>query len=63
MKAYILTTGGLFGLIVLAHLARMIKEGTETLREPLFVAMTILAIGLCVWAWRLFRSMSSPRAR
>ena len=63
MKAYILTTGALFGLIVLAHLARMIKEGTETLTEPLFVGMTILAIGLCVWAWRLFRSLNSPHAR
>jgi hypothetical protein len=61
MKAYILTTGSLFGLIVIAHIARIIKEGTGALGEPLFVAMTILAIGLCVWAWRLFKMASSPR--
>ncbi|HTR19759.1 MAG TPA: hypothetical protein VMH88_02805 [Gemmatimonadales bacterium] len=55
MKAYVTTTGVLFGLITLAHLWRLILEGPHLLTDPWYIAMTVLAMALCVWAWRLLR--------
>ena len=60
MKAYIMTTGAVFGLLVLAHIWRVIEEGTSVAKNPLYVAITIIAAGLCLWAWRLLRLM--PRS-
>lgn len=53
MKAYLLVTGTVFGLIVLAHLARLFSEGTHMLTEPWWVALTLAAAGLSIWAFRL----------
>jgi hypothetical protein len=53
MKAYLITTGVVFGLITLAHIVRMAMEGAHLLKEPLFVLLTLLAAGLSIWAWRL----------
>jgi hypothetical protein len=53
MKAYIITTGAIFGLITLAHIARVFAEGPHLAREPLFVLLTVAAAALCFWAWRL----------
>ena len=53
MKAYVMTTGAVFGLIALAHLLRIYMEGLHLAREPLFILLTLLAAGLCFWAWRL----------
>ena len=55
MKAYILTTGLIFGLITLAHLWRIIAEWPRAATEPVFVLLTVVAAALCVWAWRLLR--------
>jgi hypothetical protein len=55
MKAYLVTTGSLFGLIVLAHVLRIVSEGPHLMTDPLWVLMTVSAAALCVWAWRLFR--------
>jgi hypothetical protein len=55
MKAYITTTGTIFGLITLAHLLRIIAEGRHLMTDPWFVLLTIAAGGLCVWALRLLR--------
>lgn len=55
MKAYLITTGAVFGLITLAHLLRIIAEGPHLLKEPVWVILTIAAGGLCFWAWRLLR--------
>ena len=35
MKAYLVTTGSIFGLIVLAHILRIIEEGQHLARDPL----------------------------
>jgi hypothetical protein len=60
MKAYVMTTGSVFGLIVLAHAWRAIEEGAHLATEPMFILSTAAAVGLCVWAWRLVRLM--PRS-
>ena len=60
MKPYLITTGIIFALIALAHVARMIVEPGHMLREPFFHALTLLAVGLSAWAWRLLARL--PRA-
>ena len=55
MKAYIMTTGAVFGLITLAHIVRIIMEGPHLATEPLYVLLTLFAAGLTFWAWRLLR--------
>ena len=52
MKAYILTTGSLFGLLAIVHVWRMVVESGAA-KEPWVVGMTVLSAALCVWAGRL----------
>jgi len=54
MKAYVMTTGAVFGLIVLAHLARMVAEGSHVASDPFFVLLTLPRHSEFV-AWRLLR--------
>jgi hypothetical protein len=60
MKAYIMTTGVVFGLITLAHIARVFAEGAQLATEPWFLVMTVAAAALCAWAVRLV--WRTPRA-
>lgn len=60
MKAYLLTTSVLFGLITLAHIARMIGESSAFATDPWFLLLTFLAAGLSLWGASLWRRMS-PR--
>ena len=53
MKAYLITTGLVFGTIVVAHVTRVFAEGTRLLAEPDWVILTLLAAALCVWAFSL----------
>lgn len=53
MKAYVTTTGILFGLIVVLHLWRAVAEGPPILTNPMFLLSTIASAALSVWAWRL----------
>jgi len=55
MKAYVMTTGVVFGLITLAHLLRVIAEGPRLATDPWFILLTVAAGTLCLWAWRLLR--------
>jgi hypothetical protein len=51
MKTYLVTTGTIFGLLVVAHIWRMFAEpGT---RDPWYAAITLVAAALCFWAFRL----------
>jgi hypothetical protein len=50
MKAYIVTTGAAFGLLALAHIARIFKEGAHLVTEPLFLVTTVGSVGVCAWA-------------
>jgi hypothetical protein len=54
MKAYLLTTGSLFGLITIVHVWRMVVEAGVATRDPWIILMTVLSAALCVWAGRLF---------
>jgi len=55
MKAYVVTTGVLFGLLVVVHLWRVIEEGPGPARDPWFLGITVIAGALCLWAWRVLR--------
>jgi hypothetical protein len=57
MRAYVITTGMVFGLVVLAHVWRAVEEGAHVAGEPVFLVSTVLAAALCAWAWRLLATM------
>ena len=60
MKAYVMTTGALFGLLVLVHLWRIVEEGPGPAKDPWFILITVAAAALALWAWRVLRGM--PRS-
>ena len=53
MKAFLATAGVVFGLVVVAHVARMAAE-PRMMHEPWFWLLTLVAAALSAWAWRLF---------
>jgi hypothetical protein len=56
MTAYVATTGIVFGMLTLAHIARMITEDSRFATDPSYLAITTVAAGLCGWAaWLLWR--------
>ncbi len=55
MRGYVMTTGSVFGLIVMAHLWRVIEEGVHLATDPIYILITAVAAALCLWAWRLLR--------
>jgi hypothetical protein len=55
MRAYVITSGVIFGLLVLAHLLRILEEGPHLARDPSYVLVTLAAAALCVWAFRVLR--------
>jgi hypothetical protein len=55
MRAYVITTGVLFGLVTAAHLWRAFEEGPRLATDPWFVLLTLGAAVLSLWAWRLVR--------
>lgn len=55
MKAYLASTGTIFGLITLAHVWRIVAESAALARDPWFVLLTAIAAAFSVWAFRLLR--------
>jgi hypothetical protein len=55
MKAYVMTTGSIFGLVVAAHVLRAVDEGLHLAADPVFILTTAIAAALGVWAWRVSR--------
>jgi hypothetical protein len=53
MKTYVTTTGVVFGLLALAHVWRVIAEGSGLARDPWYVLITAIAAALSTWAARL----------
>jgi len=51
-----MTTGVVFGLLVVAHLWRIVAESPSLATDPSFVAITLVAALLSLWAglllWR-----------
>lgn len=60
MKAYVIISGAVFGLLTLAHLLRIIVEGLNLAKDPLYVLITLAAASLCFWAWRVLRLSKRP---
>ena len=58
MKLYVITTGAVFGLLTLAHIARLFAEGWGLAKEPYFVFITLAGAALMVWAAWLLRPSS-----
>jgi hypothetical protein len=54
MKAYVVTTGSIFGLIVVAHVWRILEEGSHLMDLP-YIALTVLSAALCLWSCRVLR--------
>jgi hypothetical protein len=59
MKTYVMTTGVVFGLLTVAHILRIIAEGTHLAADPWYMLVTGAAGVMCLWAWRLLR-LSPP---
>jgi hypothetical protein len=57
MKAYVVVTGLLFGLLVVAHVMRITGGGTELARDPFFVTATVIAAALCGWSVHVLRRL------
>ena len=62
MKAYLITTGAIFGLVGIAHLLRLFIEG-HPLSDPWFLgsnlALFVVGVGIAVWAARLLVGLRS----
>ena len=48
MKAYLITTGTVFGLITVAHLWRAFAEGSRVATDPFFLLLTALSAAPCL---------------
>ena len=60
MKAYVITTGAVFGLIVVAHLWRVLVEGPSLAKDPGYILLTLAAVALSLWSWRVLKVL--PRS-
>lgn len=58
MKAYIITTAGIFGLLTVAHLVRIVAE-RQLATEPLFLVFTIVSAALCAWGLYVWRALKA----
>jgi hypothetical protein len=58
MKAYVITTGTVYALIVVAHFWRVAVEGTGLLKEHHFVLLTVAAAGLSLWSFWVLKAIS-----
>jgi hypothetical protein len=62
MKAYLLTTGTIFGLVGVAHLLRVFVEG-HAWTDPWFLGSNVLIFliggGIAIWAARLLKVLRS----
>jgi hypothetical protein len=65
MRAYLVSTCLIFGIIALLHLARAIVEWPVLSTDPKYflsmLGLGVLAAGLSLWSWRLLRARSNAR--
>ena len=59
MKTYVITTGVIFALLVLAHAWRMVVE-PHLATNPSYLVATVAAALLSLWAGRLVWRSRSP---
>lgn len=55
MKAYLTATSLVFGLILLAHAARVLGEGFHVLQDPFYDVATLITACMFGWSLRLLR--------
>jgi hypothetical protein len=60
VRAYLIVTGVVFGLLSLAHVWRVIEEGPQLMTNVPWVLITVASAALCIWACRLL--WRSPRS-
>jgi hypothetical protein len=60
MKAYVITSGAIFGLLALAHVPRIIGEDAGLASDPFYLAVTAAAAALCAWAFIVLRRGDAP---
>ena len=53
LKAYVITTGAVFGLLTAVHVWRVLEEGPRLAKDPVYLLITVAAAALCLWACRL----------
>jgi len=58
MRAYVITTGAVFGLLTAVHIWRATAE-RHLATEPWYVLITLATAVICLWAVRLL--WRSPR--
>lgn len=62
MKAYLIVTGIMFGLLAILHLVQAIHEMPALATDPKSVlgmgALGVVAACMSGWAWRLFRGQA-----
>ena len=51
-----------FGLLTLAHIARMFEEGAHLITQPVFLLTTVGSASVCVWAIILLKKLRHSRA-
>lgn len=54
MRAYVITTGAVFGLLTVAHMWRMTEE-PHLATDPWYILITVVAAGLSFGAIRVLR--------
>lgn len=54
MRTYLLTTGIVFALLAVVHVWRALVEGGSPASDPWFVIVTVIAVALSFWAFRLY---------
>jgi hypothetical protein len=59
MRTYVAITGVIFGLITVAHIWRIVAEGSRLAMEPFFILMTVASTAFALWAVRLLRSRTA----
>jgi hypothetical protein len=60
MKAYVVSTGVVFLIIFLAHIARLFSEGMHPITQPVFIFTSLLSVTFTIWAWRIFCRLARP---
>jgi hypothetical protein len=55
MRAYIITTGTLFGALALAHVSRVFWESQALAKDPENVIVGLIALALSIWAFSVVR--------
>ena len=67
MKAYLLTTGTIFGLFAAGHVVELIAEWRPPASDPWFIIgislIIVVSAAFCVWAFRLLKAIGPAAVR